>query len=574
MPRENITKGKIIIFFAALLSIFKKGKRAYKLLISPFYEVLFILGIWRPLSEPHAGAASEFSKLNNAFWDPAVNHSQRSVLVEGHLSEYGPNYLFRTGLAAKALQAFGACGQITIVVNGFSFQWRIARMVYESFGITKWLFLGRKFMLLSPAIALLAAFRAIPCLGMSEPQKLLEIYHGEIKAGDLIYDELLRKTKRPTVEHVGWDAFVVITRSWYYYYQYQLLFTLKHFDYYIATHTAYPEYGLLCRVALRSGAVVIETTDIQMSCYEVIKKNFLPTYHQGINSEICKAFYSDKKNVGVLEEKAAKSLLRRLDSEISQIDAKKAYSGKVYTKKMLGDYLGIKKIGKIGFIAAHVFCDSPHLSSSMLHSDYYLWLVDTIDSCASAKDINWIVKPHPASDLYGESGIVEALVQNKNASNISICPKDLNTCSLRECADIILTVHGTVGLEFSCLGIPTILAGTPFYAGFGFTYDPSGLSDYRELIANASQLPRLSNSQISIALQVFATWEQQFDWDNPIVNSDLLALVWGNGVTRNLTKAYEMLSKNLSNHDPKNLKLWRYVNSIANKNAVAKLDNE
>jgi hypothetical protein len=562
--RESYPK-ELVSIFAYTRSIFSKVKRAYKLFTPVLHEMLFIFGVWRPLLEPHAGVAKEFAELNSKFWDPDGKGCQ-NILVEGHLSEYGPNYLFRTGLAAKALQAAGVCGQVSIVTNGFSFQWRTARMVYESFGIRKWIFLGRRFIILSPVIALMASFRSIPILGMGSAQRLLEIHHGQIKAGDLIYDEVLRKTKKPTIEYVGWDVFIVVVRSWYWYYQYRLLFTFTCFKYYIATHTAYPEYGLLCRVALKYGVVVVETSDIQMSCYEGIEKKVLPTYHQGINSEICKVFYGGIKNVSELEDRATESLHRRLDSEISQIDAKKAYSGKVYTKKMLGEYLGIENIGQVGFVAAHVFCDSPHLSSSMLHSDYYLWLVDTLDCCALAKDVNWVVKPHPASDLYGEAGMIEALVKSKGASNIYICPQDLNTCSLRECADIILTVHGTVGLEFSCLGIPTILAGTPFYAGFGFSYDPKGIDDYRRLIAKASSLPRLSDSQVSSALQVFAIWEQQFDWDNPIINSDLLALVWGNGVPRDLTKAYEMLTKNLSSHNPKSLKLWRYVNLIAKKN--------
>jgi hypothetical protein len=572
VARKSISKSKKLTFFSYTRLIYSKCKWVHKLFTPVLCEVLFLLGLWRPLAESHARVATEFAQLNRTFWGDDIKGSQ-NILVEGHLSEYGPNYLFRTGLAAKALQAAGVRGQITIVTNGFSFQWEVARMVYESFGIKKWVFLGRKFVLLSPLIAFIAAIHAFPILRMRNPQRILEIHHGGIKAGDLIYDEILRKTKKPTIKYIGWDVFIVVVRSWYYYYQYQLLFTLKHFDYYVATHTAYPEYGLLCRVALKHDAVVIETTDIQMSCYEKIEKKILPTYHQGINAEICKVFYDDKKNIADLELSASESLRRRLQSEISQIDAKKAYSGKSYTKMMLAEYLGIENIGHVGFIAAHIFCDSPHLSSSMLHSDYYLWLVETIDSCALARDVDWIVKPHPACDLYGERGMVESLVQSKGASNIHICPPDLNTCSLRDCADIILTVHGTVGLEFSCLGIPTILAGTPFYAGFGFSYDPNRIDDYRELIAKASSLPRLSDLQVSFALQVFAIWEQQFDWDNPIVNLDLLALVWGNGVTRDLTKAYEMLTKNLSMHNPRNLKLWRYVNLLADKKLSLYLDN-
>src|SRR5690606_14337515 len=126
----------------------------------------------------------------------------------------------------------------------------------------------------------------------------------------------------------------------------------------------------------------------------------------------------------------------------------------------------------------------------------------------------------------------------KDAPNIYMCPTDLNTRSLGDCADVILTVHGTVGLEYACLGVPTILAGTPFYAGFGFTHEPKSVEAYNTMVKNAAALECLSVEQTSLALQVFETWERQFDWNNPIVTTTVLAQVWGNGVPRDIEKAY------------------------------------
>jgi len=313
---------------------------------------------------------------------------------------------------------------------------------------------------------------------------------------------------------------------------------------------------------------VIETSDIQMSVYTSIGDRDLPTYHQGINAQI-RAALNNEQDIFEERQACAKESLRcRLSSKVKQIDAQKAYSGKIYSKQALRDAMGICGNGKIGFLAAHVFCDSPHLSSSMLHDDYYCWLIESINSCANADGIDWFVKPHPASALYGEQGMVEEVVREKGARNIHVCPYDLSTSSLCECADIILTVHGTIGIEYSCFGIPTILAGTPFYAGFGFTYEPKSIDEYNSMITNAASLDRLSASQVNMALQVYAIWERQFDWNNPIITSDVLAHVWGSGVPRDLEKAYDAIVENLRNNNPRDLKLWHFVRSFSAKNNI------
>lgn len=541
-----------------------------RLLVTPVIrEGFFLLGAWRPAEPPHAVAAQCFADVNRQFWSPAPSGKQ-NILIEGHLAEYGPNYLFRTGLAAKAVQSVIGGGEVVVVVNGLSYHWQMARECYRSFGITHWAFLGRKFLLMAPFLALVAGLRAAwSFFRIRTPLQLLDLHFGGIKVGDLVYDEILRGTKQPTIQSVNWTVYKVMARSWYYYYQYHLLFSLKQYRYYIATHTAYSEYGLLCRVALQRGVTVIETSDIQMSTYDSIGEKDLPTYHQGINAEIRADLNSGTGTVSAREARARESLRRRLDSEIKQIDAQKAYSGKVYTKEMLREALGITGGSKIGFVAAHVFCDSPHLSSSMLHADYYRWLTETIDCCAEARDMAWIVKPHPACALYGEDGMVDALVFAKGASNIHMCPRDLNTNSLRDCADVILTVHGTVGLEYACLGIPTILAGTPFYAGFAFTHEPVSVDAYNSMVRSAAALERLSAAQMSMALQVFDAWECQFDWNNPIVTTAVLAHVWGNGVPRDVEKAYTLLTQNLKDNNPRDLKLWRFARSVAAKGVAA-----
>ena len=553
------------------MTIVKLIKKIFhRLFYSVILECLFLIGIWRPAVQSHALNAELFIKINKKYWNnfPKGN---KNILIEGYLTEYGPNYLFRVNLAAKALQSVFGGGQSFIIVKGYSHNWSLSRKVCNSFGNAKWIFLGSKFLLLTPLLLLLAGVRAvISFIQIRKPEQILNIsFHG-IKTGDLIYDQILRFGKTPTVNSINWKVFQVVAQSWYYYYQYNLLFSLRRYHYYISTHAMYAEYGLICRVALKKGVKVIETNDITTFLHENMDDNNLPTYHHSLNKIIKNIVSSEnlnKKKLATREVRGAKNLQHRLESNIDNIDALKAYSGKIYSKEKLCKTLNINVNDRIGFIAGHIFNDAPHNGKFLLFKDFYEWMDKTLDYCSMAKNINWIVKPHPASKLYEEEGVVEELVRFKNASNIYICPIDLNTSSLRHCADVILTVNGTIGLEYACLGIPSILSGFSCYSGFGFTREPSTATEYCQMIQNCSQLPRLNNMQISKALQIYDIWNEFFDFDNSIITPNVLANVWGSEGPINLKKAYDLMSKNLKYNDPKKLKLWKFVECLAEKDA-------
>lgn len=524
-------------------------------------EFLYLLGVWRPkIDSSLEHAVDDFVRCNASHWPPLGSTGSR-ILVEGHLSDYGPNYLFRTALVARVVQESAGGGVVDVVANGHSYHWSIARRAYASFGIANWIFLGRRFLLLAPFLWSYAALVGLwEFRKLASPEAILGLHFGGIRVGDLVYDEVMRCEKAPTIRAVNRGVYRVLQRSLYYYFQYRLLLRRGTYQYYVATHTAYPEYGLLCRVALQNGVTVIETSDIQMSVYRSIGETDLPTYHQGINAAI-RAELGVGRPMEHAVESARRRLRQRLNSEVDQIDAKKAYAGTIYDRRLLADTLGYVKTRRVGFILAHIFVDSPHLSSSMLYPDYYRWLEGTIARCALTEEMEWIVKPHPSCGLYGEQGMVESMVRSSGAANIHLCPADFNTGSLVQCADLILTVHGTAGLEYSCMGVPAILAGTPFYAGFGFAYEPRSVEEYEALLSSANDLPRLRDDQVERALQVFHIWENQFDWNNPIITTEVLSAVWGSGVPRDPVRAYALLTENLARTDPRTLKLWHFVHS-------------
>jgi hypothetical protein len=525
-------------------------------------EALFSLRLWVPsLPGSLAGSIAEFVRTNAAYWSAAMP-ARPGILVEGHLAQYGPNYLLRTAVAAKALQEKTGL-DIDVAFNGLSFQWVAAKRVYESFGIRNFLYLDRHDLLRNAARLFWGKVVARRiCTRLRRPEDLLEVEYEGIRVGDLLYDDVLKLTGKGTIARIDGDVRRSIARSYYYYQQYRALFGARRYEYYVSTHTAYSQYGLLCRVALSRGVKVIETTDIQMTFFARIASDDLPTYHQGIRNSIARELGQAQAMPDALREAARSALQRRLNSQVNQIDVEKAYRGRVYDRSELRQALGLEGEGKLVFVLAHVFADAPHLSSGMLHPDYYQWLLSTLRACAGIPSVQWVVKPHPSASLYGEQGAVEKIVADLRAENVVACPADLNTRSLVECADALVTVHGTAGLEYACLGIPVLLAGRPFYSGFGFTAEPASVADYERELARLADVGRLTPEQMDRALEVYAIWDRQFDWNNPIITTEVLANVWGSGQPRDLERAYGLITHNLRACDPRKLKLWAFAQSV------------
>jgi len=80
---------------------------------------------------------------------------------------------------------------------------------------------------------------------------------------------------------------------------------------------------------------------------------------------------------------------------------------------------------------------------------------------------------------------------------------DINTRSLFAVVDYVLTVNGTVGMEFPCYGVPAVLAGSGRYDGRGFTVDPSTKEEYFATLKTLHTIPPLSAEARRLARQHF-----------------------------------------------------------------------
>lgn len=131
-------------------------------------------------------------------------------------------------------------------------------------------------------------------------------------------------------------------------------------------------------------------------------------------------------------------------------------------------------------IAAHCFIDFPHLTRNQIFLDYYEWLEQTLEFTVSRTDFDWVVREHPMSFQFGETGLVKELCAR--FQHVRYASSEVSMRDLLQSADAVVTVRGTVGMEATLFGCQVICAGTSIYSALGLATVCSNKQDYfREL---------------------------------------------------------------------------------------------
>ena len=187
-------------------------------------------------------------------------------------------------------------------------------------------------------------------------------------------------------------------------------------------------------------------------------------------------------------------------------DSKAAFTGKKDgSREELVSYMGLNPNKKNVVFCCHTLSESAHRCSSQAYEDTYTWMEETMKYVRNNDSANWIIKVHPiAAKKYGEGGVLESLYEKYKSENLYWFPDEYNSSLVGQLADVVVTIYGHVGSEYSCLGIPVILSGNAEYAEFGYTVDAFTQEAYEKALAEAYTLEELSEEQKKTAELIFA----------------------------------------------------------------------
>lgn len=214
-------------------------------------------------------------------------------------------------------------------------------------------------------------------------------------------------------------------------------------------------------------------------------------------------------NWNLLEENSSDWSLQYLEDRFAgkngrNIDRGAFKDKKVVTRESVTEALGLDQSKKNVVIMAHTFTDGVFNYGDIYFRDYYDWLDKTLSLAEETTDVNWILKPHPTRGAYNESkDSIELMFERHKKEHMVLLSDDISAESIKNIADVIVTIGGNAGAEFACFGVPVVIAGKPYYSGFGYTIEPENYEAYAKAIHEIGSVKPLSEDEVHTARKVF-----------------------------------------------------------------------
>ena len=320
---------------------------------------------------------------------------------------------------------------------------------------------------------------------LKNKEDILKLKFLDIKIGDLIYDEYLRKYNLPTIDPTSKKFekyFYSMTQLFVFWYTY---FENNKVKAVISSHTVYT-IGLIPRIAIFNN---VKTYNIGMSyAYSLSKKNYLRlSGFENYKKDFLKIKKLLKKDLIRVSENYLNRKILGKDSISHNIINGLSVSAFKIPKLKNKNYKTKEKI----LIASHCFTDAVHAYGRALFADYYEWLT-YLGELSNKMDHEWIIKIHPAQY---DRNLEQMNIFLRKFKKFSLVPKNKSHNEIISENKIlyVLTVYGSVGHEYPLFGIPVINASVnnPHQA-YKFNYNPSSIKEYEYLIMNFKKFKKIN----------------------------------------------------------------------------------
>lgn len=308
------------------------------------------------------------------------------------------------------------------------------------------------------------------------PELLEQLKYRDIIIGDLVYDTYLRRSSLATIDlrsnefrEVLIEA-IINTNYWIEYFSNEDIAAV------CVSHCVYLG-AIPARVGISLGVQVFQVNT--HAIYRVTSE-FPHAYTDFVNykRDFMKLPLSIRE-AGI--EKAIERLSLRFSGEVA-VDM--PYSTKsAYSQSLVPMDSEIIQSGRLKvLVAVHDFFDSPHSFGNNFYPDFYIWLT-RLNELSYEVDYDWYIKTHP--DIKGPGiTILEQFIVQSNG--FRLLPSDTSHHEIiRAGIDCVLTVYGTIAMEYPALGIPAVNASlnNPHKA-FNFSLTPKNRKDYESTILN------------------------------------------------------------------------------------------
>lgn len=318
--------------------------------------------------------------------------------------------------------------------------------------------------------------------GINSNYDLENFTYSNILIGDLLYDEFLSDNQCATIDIDDIKCYLQVEKFILLVNQFNMIFLKFDIEAVLVSHCVY-KWALPARIAVANNVSAYQVTG--ESIYRITNTKPFAYTDFFDYPEIFSSISDGRREVGIRTAKT--NLDRRFAGEVG-VDM--PYSTKsAFTVKggddLKGNVLKVNSKIKI-LVAVHDFYDSPHPFGFNFYPDIYLWL-ESLALLSNKVNFDWYIKTHPDIQGIGKK-ILEDFCNLHPQFNL--LPADTSHLNIiKDGINFVLTIWGTVAVEYSYFNIPVINASknNP-HASYKFSITPNSREEYESIILSLDKL--------------------------------------------------------------------------------------
>jgi len=432
-----------------------------------------------------------YVNFNKKIWVTKVQNNKNKVLVEvNSMCSSHQSYAYLSNILSDKYNA-KICGYDAYLYNNLyerldSVLARIFNLgqyyVYSSFGVNSYVNAGINSY--SKAAKILFD-EIIPNLKRKDDALAISI--SGIVVGDLIYDSYLRRYDEITVDVNDSEYRIYLLKALAFFLFWKEYFDVNKVKALVVSHCVYM-HAIPLRIALAKNIPVY-----QASLTHIYKLSPQQYFAYKDFDEYRVKFKKINQSDAQKALQKSKEILHRRISGNGGVDV--LQKSAIYERSGLNITVNPEKFNlnaKYILIAAHVFSDGPHAYGNFQFADFFDWIDFLNGKAKEDKNYIWLLKLHPDTSNNLHKKINE--FSNRWNSLVILDPTTTNNKVINMGIKAVLTVHGSIAVEYAMLDIPVISAShNNLYRAYSFVKTARTLEELNSFIDNINMIFKRNN---------------------------------------------------------------------------------
>ena len=462
--------------------------------MSLFRYLLFLFG-WKEINPFRCKEFKKFIKQNKIKWQKKnyINYdSSSSILVEAFINH--PAYSLSNAVISIFLNKNFKHNSIALIRKPDIKN----QILFESYGFKKFIY----FKDLNLLQRIKYIFISIKILKkMKNIDQAYRFKYKNIDVGLTAYDSYLRYVGDSTINKITPDFIVIFAETLFGCDYFIDIFKKDKISKLVQSETQFSPLNTLFQVGLKNKAEIYSRYgghELTVRRYTNWKQRY--QYRGAISQRLFDEVYKKNRKKGVKQIKEFYS--RKVKSKLFGVD--EVIIGLTKTKLQSKIKNGIRNKfnwdnRKIAvFFLSHLLDGNFNYGFRKNFKNIYYSTKFVLDKLPNLKNVNWLIKPHPAEFHFAPKKDFKSLIKHLSDKydHIKVFPEKLNPSILLKEADLALTSSGTAGIEYPSFNINSIHYEKACYSSMNFMKTVSSKKKLITELENFHKLKKPSKTLI------------------------------------------------------------------------------